>query len=113
MMGAFGGFRQMKFLTSCVCPSFTDVTMIADSTLSIALLSILSTLGSALVIDDSQWNTPQLQLSDGWNMLRPDQTEAIDLFQVDLMRPLLPMFFNRSIRYVLALCDLDVRRCSG
>lgn len=67
---------------------------------SIALMATLGTLSSALVIDDSHWNTHPLQLSDGWNMLRPDQTEAIDPFQVSLMRPLLPNFFNRSIRYV-------------
>jgi hypothetical protein len=56
------------------------------------------TISSAVVIDDSQWNTHALQLSNGWNMLRPDQTEAIDKFQVQLMNPLLPMFYNRSIR---------------
>ncbi|KAJ9123259.1 hypothetical protein QFC22_001455 [Naganishia vaughanmartiniae] len=32
-------------------------------------------------------------------MLRPDQTEAIDKFQVQLMSPLLPMFYNRSISW--------------
>ncbi|KAJ9107502.1 hypothetical protein QFC21_000957 [Naganishia friedmannii] len=61
------------------------------------LLQLLLLL--AVVIDDSQWNTHALQLSNGWNMLRPDQIEAIDQFQVQLMKPLLPMFYNRSISW--------------
>lgn len=96
------GDEVVDMVVSSSSPEFAIVVDI-PSMPSLPLIATLCTLSSALVIDDSHWNTHPLQLSDGWNMLRPDQTEAIDLFQVELMRPLLPMFFNRSTRYVFTL----------
>lgn len=66
----------------------------------LAILVLASYTGPSIayIIDDSQWATPALQLSPGWNMLRPSQVETIDPFEAALMRPLLPLFHNQSIR---------------
>ena len=49
-------------------------------------------------IDDSEWNTFSLQLSDGWNMARPSQVEALNGTEVEDMREYgLGNFYNSSI----------------
>ncbi|OXG82371.1 hypothetical protein C348_03050 [Cryptococcus neoformans Gb118] len=51
-------------------------------------------------VDDSQWSTPALSLSPGWNMLRVNGSdEYINQTQVDSMRPLLGNFWNNSISW--------------
>lgn len=51
-------------------------------------------------IDDSQWSTPWLSLSPGWNMLRKGgSNEYISPAQVDVMRPLLDEFWNSSVSW--------------
>lgn len=51
-------------------------------------------------IDDSQWSTPPLTLSAGWNMLRlGGSNEYIDEQGTSLMTPLLPNFWNQSISW--------------
>ncbi|WVQ83074.1 hypothetical protein IAT38_005212 [Cryptococcus sp. DSM 104549] len=51
-------------------------------------------------IDDSQWATPALQLSGGWNMLRINGSdEYISQPQVDVMRPHLGEFWNSSVSW--------------
>jgi hypothetical protein len=50
------------------------------------------------IIDDSEWNTFSLQLSDGWNMARPTQIEALNGTEVEDMREYgLGNFYNSSI----------------
>lgn len=51
---------------------------------------------SNYTIDDSQWNTPALSLSPGWNMLRTGSAEYISAEEVEMMRPLLSGFHNSS-----------------
>jgi hypothetical protein len=57
---------------------------------------------SPTIIDDSQWNTPFLQLSAGWNMARPDQVESLNKTEVEMMREEYgwDRFFNKSISWV-------------
>lgn len=51
-------------------------------------------------IDDSQWSTPPLTLSAGWNMLRlGGSNEYIDEQGTSVMIPLLPNFWNQSISW--------------
>ena len=51
---------------------------------------------AAYTIDDSQWSTPQLALSPGWNMLNSTSSNFISQAQVDQIRPLLPTFHGGS-----------------
>lgn len=69
-----------------------------SSTLALLILTFRPIPSTAYTIDDSQWATTALQLSPGWNMLLPSQVETIDSFEAALMRPLLPLFHNQSIR---------------
>ncbi|RSH91113.1 hypothetical protein EHS25_010289 [Saitozyma podzolica] len=51
-------------------------------------------------IDDSQWSTPALSLSPGWNMLRTNGSdEYLNATQVEEMSPLLGSFWNSSISW--------------
>ncbi|EIW73563.1 hypothetical protein TREMEDRAFT_20069, partial [Tremella mesenterica DSM 1558] len=51
-------------------------------------------------IDDSQWSTPALSLSTGWNMLRNGgANEYINATQVAVMQPLLGNFWNQSVSW--------------
>ncbi|GHJ85974.1 hypothetical protein NliqN6_2376 [Naganishia liquefaciens] len=72
---------------------------LASSSLALLLVILTPSVTHAYIIDDSQWATPPLQLSPGWNMLRPTQLETIDPFEASLMRPLLPLFHNQSISW--------------
>ncbi|AAW42873.2 hypothetical protein CNBD3170 [Cryptococcus deneoformans B-3501A] len=55
-------------------------------------------------VDDSQWSTPALSLSPGWNMLRVNGSdEYINQTEVDSMRPLLEIFWNNSISWTTTL----------
>ncbi|KAH8079935.1 hypothetical protein HD553DRAFT_362580 [Filobasidium floriforme] len=55
---------------------------------------------AAIIVDDSQWNTNALQLSDGWNMARPTQIEMLNETEVERMQEFgLQNFFNSSISW--------------
>jgi hypothetical protein len=51
---------------------------------------------SNYTIDDSQWSTPYLTLSPGWNMLNVTSSYFISQAQVDQVRPLLSGFHGGS-----------------
>jgi hypothetical protein len=51
---------------------------------------------SNYTIDDSQWSTPSLTLSPGWNMLNATSSYFISQDQVDQVRPLLDGFHGGS-----------------
>jgi hypothetical protein len=51
---------------------------------------------SNYTIDDSQWSTPFLTLSPGWNMLNSTSSYFISQDQVDQVRPLLDGFHGGS-----------------
>lgn len=51
-------------------------------------------------IDDSEWDTPALSLSPGWNMIQLNgDNEYINATQVAAMTPLLGHFWNSSISW--------------
>jgi len=54
------------------------------------------TARSNYTIDDSQWSTPHLTLSPGWNMLNSTSSYFISQHQVDQVRPLLGGFHGGS-----------------
>ena len=60
--------------------------------------------GATNTIDDSQWSTPALMLSRGWNMLRLNGSDQyVNASQVDGMVPLLSQFWNSSISWTTTL----------
>jgi len=51
-------------------------------------------------IDDSQWATPALALTAGWNMLREGgANEYLSESEMEMMRPLLGEFWNSSVSW--------------
>jgi hypothetical protein len=51
---------------------------------------------SNYTIDDSQWSTPSLTLSPGWNMLNSTSSYFISQEQVEQVKPLLNGFHGGS-----------------
>jgi hypothetical protein len=51
---------------------------------------------SNYTIDDSQWSTPSIALSPGWNMLNATSSYFISQDQVDQVRPLLEGLYGGS-----------------
>jgi hypothetical protein len=51
-------------------------------------------------IDDSQWATPALALTAGWNMLREGgANEYLNESEMEIMQPLLGEFWNSSVSW--------------